>query len=219
MLTFKNMIWLKQGLLIFQLPVNPERISLPNRSINEKVRIDGLGDATILQDSNLLEISFESELPKRYYQGCTSSLILPPLILAGMIESMKRSGPVRILITGVPFTLKCTIEEFSLEEKGGDVGTFYYTMRLQEYRQPVVKQVEVRDGKAFTSKASERSSEGAPGAGKNFVAKAGDTIWKVAKKAVGSGSRFGELVNLNSLKPPYNLKLGSILRLPTKKGV
>ena len=51
---------------------------------------------------------------------------------------------------------------------------------------------------------------------KTYVVKPGDTLWKIAKNALGSGFRWGELFALNAdqVKNPRMIYVGQVLRLP-----
>ena len=51
---------------------------------------------------------------------------------------------------------------------------------------------------------------------KTYTVKAGDTLWSIAKKFLGSGFRWGELFELNAdlVKNPRRIYVGQVLRIP-----
>jgi nucleoid-associated protein YgaU len=50
---------------------------------------------------------------------------------------------------------------------------------------------------------------------RTYTVKSGDTLWGIAKKELGSGSRYPEIVKLNGLKT-NTIYSGQILKLPSK---
>ena len=50
----------------------------------------------------------------------------------------------------------------------------------------------------------------------NYTVKAGDTLWSIAKRYMGSGFRWGELFQLNAdlVKNPRMIYVGQVLRVP-----
>lgn len=41
----------------------------------------------------------------------------------------------------------------------------------------------------------------------------GDTLWAIAKKYLGDGSKFPELAKLNNIKNPNEIKVGQVIKL------
>ena len=62
-------------------------------------------------------------------------------------------------------------------------------------------------GKAITPKTETGS--------KTYTVKHGDTLWKIAERFLGKGSRYTEIVKLNGLKSNV-LMSGQVLELPEK---
>jgi hypothetical protein len=54
----------------------------------------------------------------------------------------------------------------------------------------------------------------APCAGADYLVKPGDNLSKIAKSELGDASRWVEIARLNSIDPPYRLRVGQRLRLP-----
>ena len=49
----------------------------------------------------------------------------------------------------------------------------------------------------------------------NYTVKKGDTLWDIAKKYLGSGARYTEIVRLNGLKTSVII-VGQKLKIPTE---
>ena len=62
----------------------------------------------------------------------------------------------------------------------------------------------------------EQPAEPEASAYQNYTVKAGDTLWSIAKKFMGSGFRWGELFQLNAdlVKNPRMIYVGQVLRVP-----
>lgn len=55
-----------------------------------------------------------------------------------------------------------------------------------------------------------------PGNGtKEYTVKAGDSLWAIADKELGDGSRYNEIKTMNGLKD-NTIHKGQVLKLPTK---
>lgn len=50
---------------------------------------------------------------------------------------------------------------------------------------------------------------------RTYTVKSGDTLWGIAKKELGSGARYTEIVKLNGLKT-NTIYSGQVLKLPEK---
>lgn len=48
-----------------------------------------------------------------------------------------------------------------------------------------------------------------------YIVKAGDTLWKIAKELLGNGSRYGEIIKLNGIKNDL-IRVGQVLKIPKK---
>lgn len=49
-----------------------------------------------------------------------------------------------------------------------------------------------------------------------YTVESGDSPWRIAQELLGDGRRYVEIVQLNSLKEPYTIYTGQILKIPRK---
>ena len=68
---------------------------------------------------------------------------------------------------------------------------------------------------AKLAKTQLRSSEAHTMPNKKYIATGSDTLWGIAKKELGSGTRYTEIVQLNGLKTT-TIYSGQKLKLPEK---
>ncbi len=212
-------IWLtfngeKQQLL---LPVLPETISWKCGSYNESVKISGLGEITVMQNRPAYVFSFSSFLPRRPFRDIsTESLTYPPNIICQQILAWKNSDkPVHFMVVGANINMFCTIEEFNISENGGDIGTIYYSIKLKEYREITVRQIKVKDDNAVVSDNNTRVDNTV--VPKTYTVVKGDCLWNIAKKYLGSGSKWQEIYNLNKdkIKNANLIYPGQVLQMPS----
>ena len=201
-----------------RFPVHPEKIDVKMPGKNTSVDISGLGEITIMQDRPAVTITFSCFFPAARFPGIQVENLTPPSQLAQKIWDWKNSKkPVHFLVTGTGFNMTCTIEDYSCNEQGGDVGTLYYSLTLKEYREVSARQVkvEVTTRKAPLPSSSNTRTDNRVQA-KTHTVVPGDNLWNIAKAYLGSGSRYTEIYNLNrdKIKNPNLIYPGQVLKLP-----
>ncbi len=213
-------IYLAQQYTRFRFPVLPETVKVGYGSDNDKMKVCGVGEVTVIQDSAAANISFSSFFPKHYFSGCDYSDIPDPLSAAEAISTFKNSGkPVRFTITGgMNVSMYVTIEKFDIEERGGDPETIYFSIALKEYREVVVRQIKVQVSakKAMISAPISRTDT-SPAGGQTYTVKKGDCLWNLAKKFYGGGAKYTAIYNVNKSVIGGNPNLiypGQVLTIP-----
>lgn len=202
-----------------RFPVLPELFRVTNGSMNKSVDIVGLGEIIIKQDRTAYGVEFESFFPAASFPGIQVSSITSPQTLKDTILSFKNSDkPSHFIITGANINIFCVIEDFPFEERGGDVGTIYYSLKLKEYREVSARQikVDVTTRKASLPAQTETRTDNRVQP-KTYTVKKGDCLWNIAAAQLGSGSRYTEIASLNSdiIKNPNLIYAGQVLKLPT----
>lgn len=212
-------MYAKQGYDSFRFPVLPEKITVSYGSNNDKLRVCGVGEVTIIQDSDAAVLKFESFFPKTYFSGCDYKNIPDPTAAVSKIKAMKESNkPIRFTITGgMGVSMYCTIEDFETWEDGGDVGTIYYSIKLKEYRKTTIRQIKVNVStkKAKISSTSSRTDSSL--SAQTYTVVKGDCLWNIAKKFYGSGAKYTIIYNANKGVIGGNPNLiypGQVLTIP-----
>ncbi|MGB9903039.1 MAG: LysM peptidoglycan-binding domain-containing protein [Desulfotomaculales bacterium] len=190
-----------------QLPINPGefRIRLGNK--NTVVDIQGLGELNLIGGERLAEIQLSSFFPANWAPYCAYQDIPQPYDAVALIEKWRRSGrPVRLIITETPVNMACAIEEFEYGERGGtrDVS---YALTLREYRFIKIQKV----GETENTRPDERTPPA------TYDVKPGDSLWLIARRIYGDGSRWPDLyaANQSVIGPDPNLILpGQQLVIP-----
>lgn len=234
-----------------KFPVLPEKITIKNGGQNASVNIVGLGEITIRRERKALTYSFSSFLPKKSFPGMSSSRVVttkkvkkkkktikktnindtpkPNTIIKKISNWKEKKKPVHFMITGGLVDCYCTIESFSYEEAGGDVGTYRYSIELKEYREVEVRKIRKKKKKAKkTNKASKKkkakvtkkkttkrtNSKAIPD---TYIVKKGDSLWNLAKKFYGDISKYRKIYNANKKiigSNPNKIRPGQMLKIP-----
>lgn len=213
-------MYLAQQHTKFRFPVLPEKVKVSYGSNNDKMRVCGVGEVTVIQDSEAANISFPCFFPRHYFSGCDYKDIPDPVSAVETILELKDSGkPVRFTITGgMNVSMFVTIEKFDAEEHGGDLETVHYSITLKEYREVSIRQIKVETAtKKATISAPVSRTDTSPSGGQTYTVVKGDCLWNISKKFYGSGSRYTVIYNANKAVIGGNPNLiypGQVLTIP-----
>lgn len=203
-----------------QFPVLPEVFALSAAGKNETVEVLELGEVNLLQKKGLREISFDSFFPRQnapYVTGYAAD----PSGLVKTIEAFRDSKePGRFLLLGEDWNvnLPVGVESFDYEERGGEVGDIYYSIKLKEWKDYSPRRLQLTPYIVVEYLRSGSSPDAA--AGSHTVVK-GDCLWSIAQKFYGDGSRYPELYEKNKAvidagnkgtgNPRYTIYPGQVL--------
>ncbi len=196
-LTFDNE---KERIVIHDLP---ETIKISIAANNDSVNICDLGDVTIFRKRAAKEIPIQSIF--------TTENSDPLKNIEDLIRWKNSNKPIHVICPELKLNMFCSIEEFSYAEKGGDVGTIYYEFMLKEYTVPKVRKMITRNHKVIV-KSNKRVDNRMPL--KMYKVKKGDSLYRIAKRVLGKASRWKEIAEINSIKSPYIIYIGQVLKMP-----
>lgn len=208
----------------YRIPVNPEQIETTSVQAIEKYEILKLGQIAIPTHMELSEYSFECELPKEpYHYVETSGDFKNADFYLNLFRTWReKKEPIRFIAsngTGDDINTLVLLEELTIAEKAGEEGDKYVNFKLLEYREfgaKIAEVVEVEKGKAKKKKAvKEESSPKSTGA---HVVQPGESLWAIAKKYYGDGSKCNIIFNANKdiIKNPLLIHVGWKLKIPAK---
>lgn len=208
----------------FRLPVNPPEFEVKESAKGKTYEIVKLGEVNVLNRPSLSEISFESLFPAQKYPFVVGDSLLPPSRYVEIItEWMINKQIVRLIITNdsVDINMLVSIEDFTWREVAGAVGDIEYEISLKRYVPYAPKLVEImvraqNQQPVAVAQKKEVRPETRPQP-KVHVLQKGETLWALAQKYLGSGSRWREIANLNGIKDSQvrSLPVGMQIRLPT----
>jgi nucleoid-associated protein YgaU len=207
-----------------RLPVNPPEIEVEIPGQGKTYRIVKLGEINSIQTPSLSEVSFESFFPAQRYPFVVGEELLEPSSYVEMIDEWRRARKVvRLVVTDgtVDINMLASIEDFTWREVAGAVGDIEYEMTLKQYRPygPKLVQVKVQtqnDQPVAVAAKKETRPQTKPQP-KVHVLKSGETLWALAQKYLGNGSRWPEIARLNGIKDSQmrSLRVGMQIKIPT----
>lgn len=211
-------IWLNN----ISIPVLPSEYQVQSSQNNQSENIIGIGEVSLKGKRNLMTVSFSSFFPlRRNSSYCRRGSILKPLQYVDAIERMKQTGTVKLVITGSPIRMDCTIESFEWGENDG-TGDIFYTISFKEYRNiGASKSSVVQDGLLESAPSADglnkESARTEPKVStQEYIVKKGDTLTSIAKRLTGS-SNWKPIYNANRAViggNPNRIKVGQKLVIP-----
>ena len=219
---------------LVQLPVNPEELFIKASSNNKSTNMVGQGEMNNIGFSKLKDLKIQSFFPTSIasYVNTAGQFEGPDFYIKFFEDIKKDRKPFRLIITEKDINMLVTIESF---EYGYQHGTddVDYKLDLKEYKEHNVKvlaavknpnvititsQTQVVAQAAPTSTNSDRPVEKT--IPKTYTVVSGDSLWKIAQKLLGSGSRWNDIYTYNNNKNiiggnPNLIYAGQVLSIPS----
>lgn len=178
-----------------------------------------VGEVRLPNGTRLNTYSWSGTLPGEAMKGLSfvkEQLWQHPKELVATLERWRTEGAVLVLmVTETWINGEVTISDFSPTPSGG-LGNVDYSITLQQYREAQVFTVaELQDQPvALANQPAARAAAPAPN---TYTVVKGDSLWAIAKRFLGAGSRYGEIYALNKDvigKDPGLIYPGQVLTLP-----
>jgi LysM repeat protein len=189
-------VWLKQLDRVFRFPVLPPEYETTSESNNTQVVVNALGEINLLGKRKLKNISFSAMFPAQNYNFCQYTSFPTPQECVEIIEGMKQNGIVKLIMTGTPINMDCTIESFSFGENDA-TKDINFTLEFKEYRKVTVKTSQRKETltKTIVPAATTRAAKAVTST--TYTVVSGDNLSKIAKKLTGSSSNWNAIYNQN----------------------
>lgn len=224
-------IFLKYDNLVVQLPVLPESLEVSASSTNSTTNIVQLGDITNIGIKGLKSVNISSFFPKYdapYVQ--TSGGFREPDYYLEFFERIKDDRkPVRLVVTDTEINMMVSVESFNYTRNWG-TDDIEYTLELKEYKAHAIRKLTISATNAANTSGTTNDSTSAKVSNvggtsnrvveqqtpKTYTVVSGDSLWLIAKKKLGDGSRWQEIYNLNkaTIKNANLIYPGQVITLP-----
>lgn len=206
----------------FWFPINPFRISVNRSKKFETVDLINIGEVDFTNKSKKIkELSFDVLLPKESDYYCNYLDIEDPIQTINKLEKwMEQEEPLRLLIVDFDYNGLVTISNIKEEERPGEVGDKYISIDFRSHRD--IK-IEALPQPKSTSKSStptlKNNRTTSQSKSKTYTVQKSDTLWKIAKKFYGNGSKWPTIYNNSQNKKvigknPNIIKRGQKLIIP-----
>lgn len=193
-----------------QLPVAPAKVQIKIKNQNKTLNLINDGEINIPKVPGLTEISFEILLPNQPYSfasypdGYQSSQYY-----LNHFEKLKTSGKA-FEFTMIhasagsneidDFNMLATFEEYTITESADEGRDFTVTLQLKQFKTygtviVTFEKPKIPSAPSTGTVVTNREAKKATG---TYTVQSGDTMWGIAKKTLGDGSRWKELYALNA---------------------
>ena len=175
------------------IPVLPEKLKVTSPGNNDTATVLVLGDILILRKKGLRTVAWDSFFPVNDAPFVTGRITDPVEIVKAIQKARDSLDPVRFLITGtdLDINVRMGVETFDYEERAGELGDFYYSIKLSEWKDYSPRRIVLPPEPAKPAQAKEPPKQ------KTYTVKAGDCLWNIAKKFYGKGSDYTKIYNAN----------------------
>lgn len=210
----------------YRLPTNASELNISEAQDIEEYSILKLGKIAVPSSMSLKKYSFEIELPSRaYHYVLTKNDFRPAKFYIDLFSKWRREKKQIRFVAGNNtnyISELVLIESLELVEKAGEEGDYYANISLIQYMP-----YEVREGtidfnnKVIQKKPStpSRPVEVPKPQNKTYVIVQGDTLWAIAKRFLGDGSKYPEIHKINQPplgKNPNLIYPGQKIKIPQK---
>lgn len=194
----------KTGNRSMRIPWIPESITFDSNGTRfAKYEILKAGEVYVPSGVNIHGYSWKSILPGegRKDNPLQRGAWQDPLWYQQIWSSWRNNGtPLHLLVTGAPINHDVYLEDYAVDYKGA-FGDYDYTIKFVDARTLSIDQQAstqssgnvqaAQDSKGTITRSETDSSQ------KTYTIKAGDTLWAIAERFLGSGAQWSVLYELN----------------------
>jgi len=151
------------------------------------------GPVDVPTASGLAKISFESQFPggKRTDKSMLRGTWKSPETYHKILDKWATKGTaLNILVTGYPINKDVYLSSYSCTPAGG-FGDMEYSVEFTEQRDITVSSTKVKNKDKNAKKKRNSKTK------TTYKIKKGDTLWKIAKKYMGAGSKWKKIYTAN----------------------
>ena len=145
---------------VIQLPVNPEKFPTARDNDNKEYNVLGIGPIMVPRTPKLREVTISSFFPGRnnseYPNAQDPDVYINYFQSAMDNKTVLIYTPVRSYEDGTPFGtgdvgFPILVTAFDTEERGGEVGDFYYDLTVTEYRDYTPQRMQIASSTTTTT--------------------------------------------------------------------
>lgn len=198
------LLWHDNGVERIYFTVNPARISVSRPNRNRVASLAMGGSVNIWAGRGLREVKFDTFLPapaSPFFAG------EDPETVIALLKRWQDSGdPVRLILSDSDVNDAFLIEDVTeiFREGDRDVGL---SLSLREYKFKSALAALAGGRDAAPVREDSRPAQ------TSYTVRKGDTLWDVACRFYGDGTRWGELAERNGVADPRKLQIGKVLAL------
>lgn len=200
-------LFFTKGKKTYRLPVNPESIDISSSMATEEYKIVRGEKILVPSNMELKQITFECEFPSTQYMYVENKKKFKDCSYYEELFEKWRNKlePVRFTMhngIGSDISTMVLITELTITESAGEEGDKNFSFTLKEYKDYSVSEVSTnkKSNKKTTKTTKTNETTTNPNNKGTYVVVKGDSLWKIAKKFYGDGSKWTKIYNANKDK-------------------
>ena len=202
-----------------ELPFAPKEIRTRIKGKNKTVNLVNEGEVNILKKAGLTDVTFDIRIPHNPLPF--SRHHYPVKTYLNKLELLKvNQVPFQFIVNrpGLYNTnLKVSLEDYDIDEDASNGQMTVVKVELkqfEDYGDITAKLQEKKvNGKTVITVQKEKERLDTRKPPKQVTTKTGDTLWTIAKKYLGDGSKYRHLARINNLDNPNGILAGQVIRL------
>ena len=200
-----------------QFPIAPPDLTVKIKNQNKTLTLINNEEINVLKSAGLTDISFKIRIPQTKYPfSIYPSGFKTAAYYLDEIEKLKQSKePFQFIVSRVlangksvfDSNIQVSLEEYEIKEDSKEGFDLIIDIRLKQYRNYTTKTVTITPPVTPTATPTAQVVEERPPAtptsapsANSYTVVAGDSLWNIAKKNLGDGSRYPEIYDLNKDK-------------------
>lgn len=202
------------------LPVTPSKFELKVQNQNKTATLIDGSEINMLKLPGLSEYSFDMLLPAgiypfaQYIGGFKDQIFF--LDKLELLKTSRKPFRLKVIRDNFDTDVLVSLEEYTIGEDAGEGKDITVKINLKKYNEYRTKRyvaaVQNNAGapasvEEIVQRPSEKVIE------KQYTVAKGDTLWAIAKKELGDGSRYTEIAKQNSISNPNELAVGQVIKL------
>ena len=207
---------------IIRFPMLPEEITVQTGAIFQSYSILGIGEIKLPAGEELTGFSWEGTLPGKIKQNEQYvNEWRDPLEIQQIWSGYRQKGnKLRLLVTETPINHDVYLDKYTAKYSGGH-GDYDYTIEFLWAKSLKVYVSGASADATGTANTVQNSPQGQerpePPPAETYTVVKGDTLWAIAQKLLGAGSRYPEIHEANKAvigSDPNLILPGQVLTIP-----
>jgi LysM repeat protein len=216
------------------LPVAPEKFTLKVNNLNKKITLINEGEVNVLKEAGLTDLEFDALIPAVQYPFAKyDGEFKSPAYFTNHFEKLKTSKePFQFIVSRkmpdgkllFDTNMTVSLESYTIKEDAKQGFDLVVSFKLKQYKPFGTKIIKVSKpekpnetpvAKVETQRPATNSPE--PKKNTEYTVKSGDTLWNIAKKYYGDGSKYTKIyeANKDKIKNPNLIYVGQVLVIPS----
>ena len=114
-----------------------------------------------------------------------------------------------------PTNFNVSLEDYTITESIEEGFDVVFSVSLKQYKEFNTQYIQIQESKTGEKIAEQKTKrETTKTPAKSYTVKKGDSLWNIAKKELGNGTKYKEIAKINNLANPNLIYPGQVLRLP-----